>query len=102
MKYIIHTKGHYGIEDPELKFSKKGMQEDSYEKGQKSKSTKVLKWHGNEEHTNISVYHMLQSCGVQSYQPPEDRSNNETHPLASTESSGLENFGFHSPKLDYH
>ena len=24
MKYIIHTKGHYGIEDPELKFSKKG------------------------------------------------------------------------------
>ena len=26
---------------------------------------KVLKWHGNEEQTNISVYHMLQSCGVQ-------------------------------------
>ena len=26
MKYIIHTKGHYGIEDPELKFSKKGLQ----------------------------------------------------------------------------
>ena len=23
MKYNFHTKGHYGIEDPELKFSKK-------------------------------------------------------------------------------
>ena len=63
---------------------------------------KVLKWHGNEEQTNISIYHMLQSCGVQSYQPPEDKINNETHSLASTELSGLENLGFHSPKLDYH
>ena len=26
---------------------------------------KVLKWHGNEEQTNIFVYHMLQPCGVQ-------------------------------------
>ena len=68
MKYNVHTKGHYGIEDPELKFSKKGMQEDSYEKGQNSKGTrKMLKRHGNEEQMNISVYHMLQSCGVQSY-----------------------------------
>ena len=65
MKYTAHTKGHYGIEDPKLKFSKKGMQEDSYEKGQKSKITEVLKWHGNEEQKNISVYHMLQSFGVQ-------------------------------------
>ena len=40
IKYISHTKGLYRIEDPELQFSKKGMQEDSYEKGQKSKSTK--------------------------------------------------------------
>ena len=32
MKYIVHTKGHYGIEDPELKFSKKGRKEDSYQK----------------------------------------------------------------------
>ena len=47
------------------------------------KVQKVLKWHENEEPTNISVYHMLQSCGVQSYQPPEDKGNNETHPLAS-------------------
>ena len=29
------------------------------------KSQKVLKWHGNEEQTNIYVYHMLQPCGVQ-------------------------------------
>ena len=29
------------------------------------KHKKVLKGHGNEEQTNISVYHMLQSCGVQ-------------------------------------
>ena len=65
LKYTTHTKGHYGIEDPELKFSKKGMQEDSYKKRQKSKSKKVLKWHGNEEQMNIVVYHMLQSCGVQ-------------------------------------
>ena len=43
IKYISHTKGHYGIEDPELKFSKKGMQEDSHEKGQNSKSTKSAK-----------------------------------------------------------
>ena len=32
MKHIVHTKGHYGIEDPELKFSKKGQKEDSYQK----------------------------------------------------------------------
>ena len=42
MKYIIHTKGHYGIEDPELQFSKKGLQEDSYQKRTKvQKAQKV-------------------------------------------------------------
>ena len=40
MKNTAHTRGHYGIEEPELKFRKKGVQEDSYEKGQKSKSTR--------------------------------------------------------------
>ena len=70
-------------------------------KGQKSKSTKVLKWHGNEEQMNISVFHMLRSCGVQAANYLKT-SNNETHPSASTELSGLENLGFHSPKLDYH
>ena len=63
---------------------------------------KMLKWHGNEEQMNISVYHMLQSCGVQSYQPPENKDNNEIHPLASAELSGLEDLGFHFSKLDYH
>ena len=29
------------------------------------KAQKVLKWHGNEEQRNISIYHMLQSYGVQ-------------------------------------
>ena len=33
-------------------------------KDKSPKALKVLKWHGNEEQTNISVYHMLQSCGV--------------------------------------
>ena len=78
------------------------MLEDSYEKNKKLKNTKSVKWHGNEEQMNISVYHMLQSCGVQSSQPPEDKGNNETHLLASTELSGLENLGFHFPKLDYY
>ena len=41
------------------------MQEDSYEKDKSPKAQKVLKWHGNEEQMNISVYYMLQSCGVQ-------------------------------------
>ena len=42
MKYTAHTKGHYGIQEPELKFRKKGMQEDSYEKGQKSEKHKKV------------------------------------------------------------
>ena len=29
------------------------------------RAQKVPKWHGNAEQMNISVYHMLQSCGVQ-------------------------------------
>ena len=41
MKYLVHTKGHYGIEDPELKFSKKGLQEDSCQRNKNSNSTKV-------------------------------------------------------------
>ena len=39
------------------------MQEDSKE-DKKSKSTKGAKWHGNEEQTDIFVYHMLQSYDV--------------------------------------
>ena len=41
MKYLVHTKGHYGIEDPELKFSRKGLQEDSYQRNKNSNSTKL-------------------------------------------------------------
>ena len=77
MKYTNHTKGHYGIDDPELKFSKKGIQEDSYEKDKGPKITKVLKWHGNAEQMNIPVYPVLQSCGVRCCQLPEDEINNE-------------------------
>ena len=49
---------------------KEGMQEDSNEmtKVQKHKSAK---WHGNEEQMNISMYHMLQSCGVQDESYPK-------------------------------
>ena len=48
-------------------------------KGQKSKSTKGAKWHGNEEQMNISVYHMLQSCGVQAESYLKTEVKNETH-----------------------
>ena len=41
-------------------------------KGQKSKSTKTAKLHGNEEQMNISVYHMLQYCGVQGESYPKE------------------------------
>ena len=37
LKYTTHTKGHYGIEDPELKFSRKGMQENSYKRDKSPK-----------------------------------------------------------------
>ena len=43
MKYTTHTKGHYGIEDPELKFSKKGIQKDSDERDKSPKAQKLLK-----------------------------------------------------------
>ena len=34
-------------------------------KDKKVQKHKSAKWHGNEEQTNTSIYHMLQSCGVQ-------------------------------------
>ena len=43
------------------------------------KSTKGAKWHGNEEQRNISVYHMLLSCGVQVESYPKTEVINETH-----------------------
>ena len=47
---------------------------------------------------NISVHHPLQSCGVHDVSYLEDRGNNETHFLASTELSGLESLGFPFPQ----
>ena len=65
------------IEEPEWKFRKKGMQEDSQRtKVQKHKSAK---WHGNEEQMNISVYHMLQSYGVQARSYLKTEVTNEIH-----------------------
>ena len=62
LKYLSHKRTLW-IEEPESKFRKKGKQEGS--KGDKGpKAQKIAKWHGNEEQTDISVYHMLQSCGV--------------------------------------
>ena len=54
------------------------MQEDS-KRTKRSKSTKGAKWHGNEEQMNISVYHMLQSCGVQDGNYPKTEVKNEIH-----------------------
>ena len=71
-------------------------------KGKKFKSTKGAKWHGNEEQMNISVYHMLQSCGVQAGSYLNTEVKNEIHLLASKELSWLENLGLHSPKLGSH
>ena len=34
-------------------------------RGKIPKPQQVLDWHGNEEQTNIFVYHMLQSYGIQ-------------------------------------
>ena len=47
------------------------MQVDSNEKEKSPKAQKSAKWHGNEEQMNISVYHMLQSCGVQAGSYPK-------------------------------
>ena len=91
-----------GIEEPESKFRKKGMQEDSYEKDKSSKARKVQKWHGSEEQMNTSFYHMLQSCGVWASSYLKTEVTNEIHLLASKELSWLENPGFHPPTLYYH
>ena len=45
------------------------------------KHEKCKKWHGNEEQMNISVYHMLQSCGVQAGSYLKAEVINETHLL---------------------
>ena len=63
------------------------------------KSAKVA-WECRENEYSCLPYATILWCP--SCQLPKDKINNETHLLASTELSGLENLGFHSPKLDYH
>ena len=50
-----------------------------------TKARKSAKWHGNEEKMNISIYHMLQSCGVQDGSYPKDRGKMKLIYLASKE-----------------
>ena len=69
MKHIIHTKGHYGIEDPELKFSKKRPAEGLISKELKFRKHKSTKWHGNEEQKGNTVHFLSQSCGVKAVNP---------------------------------
>ena len=77
IKYISHTKGHYGQRSLNIKFRKKACRR--IQKGQKVQKHKSEKWHGNEEQTNISVYHMLQSCGVQAGSYQKTKVKNEIH-----------------------
>ena len=51
---------------------------------------------------NIYVYHMLQSCGVQTGSYPKEEVINEIHLLALKELSRLGSLVFLFPKLDYH
>ena len=53
-------------------------------KVQKHKSAKR---HGNKEHMNIVVYHMLQSCGALAVSYSKTEVINETHLFASRELS---------------
>ena len=39
----------------------------------------MQKWDGNEEQMNSSIYHMLQSCGVQAGSHPKTEVKIETH-----------------------
>ena len=63
------------------------------------KSAKVAWECGTNEYSCLPYAAILWSLRGQL---PEDKVNNETHLSASTELSGLENLGFHSPELDYH
>ena len=62
------------------------MQEDSKERTKVQKH-KIAKWHGNEEHMNISIYHMLQSRGVQAGSYPKTEVKMKLIFLASKELS---------------
>ena len=66
-------------------------------KDKKVQKYKSVKWHGNEEQMNISVYHMLQSCGVQAGATRRQRLKMKFIFLASKEFSGILNLGSHDP-----
>ena len=71
-------------------------------KRQKFKSTKGAKWHGNEEQMNISVYHMLQSYGVQAASYLKTKVTMKLIFRPQQSYLDLKILVFHSPKLDYH
>ena len=57
---------------------------------------------GMKNKKNISVYHMLQSCGVQAGSYPKTEVKIETHIAGLKRVILTWNLGFHFPKLDYH
>ena len=60
-----------------IKIQKERHEEDLKDKSPKAQ--KNVKWHGNEEKMNISIYHMLQSCGSQAGNYPKTEVKNEIH-----------------------
>ena len=68
-------------------------------KAQKHKSVKMAWERGTNEYCRSLSVTIL---WCPRFSLPENRGNNETHTLASTELSRLESLGFHSPKLDYY
>ena len=89
------------IEEPESKFRKKGMQEDSYErtKVQKHKRCKMAWEWGTNEYICLPYVTILWGL---SWKLLKDRGKMKLIFLASKELSWLWNLGFHFPKLDYH
>ena len=78
IKYISHTKGHYGQRILDIKNSERKAQ-GGLKSTKLQKAQKVKKWHGNEEQMNISVYHIVQSYGVQAGSYPKTDVKNEIH-----------------------
>ena len=77
IRYIFHTIGHYGYRS--LNKNSERRHAGGLRKDKIFQKHKIAKWNGNEEQTNISIYHMLQSCGVQARSYPKTEVKNETH-----------------------
>ena len=60
-QFFSHTKGHYGIEEPEYNLERKA---NGRLKRTKVQMEQKCNWHGNEKQRDSVIYHMLQSCGV--------------------------------------